>query len=141
VTEPRHAAVCLVIRDGLVLCVWNRRYEGWTLPGGMVEPTDGSPEDAAKRELYEETGMRAGRIEALYEAPADPSMAQPGRASIVHVFRVTVHYLEQPQEREHGCPVGWMTRDEFLSRVPFTLFYRRMFEELDEFLATHWMAE
>ena len=32
------AAVSYVERsDGRILCVWNSRYGGWTLPGGKVE--------------------------------------------------------------------------------------------------------
>jgi len=33
----------------------------WNLPGGHIEETDDSPEDAAVRELWEETGIRADR--------------------------------------------------------------------------------
>ena len=35
------------------------------LPAGMVDPTDSTPQMTAERELLEETGFRAGRIESL----------------------------------------------------------------------------
>jgi 8-oxo-dGTP pyrophosphatase MutT (NUDIX family) len=37
---------------------------GWEIPGGLVDE-DEEPADAAERELEEETGYRAGRVEHL----------------------------------------------------------------------------
>jgi 8-oxo-dGTP pyrophosphatase MutT (NUDIX family) len=39
-----------------VLLVHHRRLGRWLLPGGHVEPGDASAEDAARREVVEETG-------------------------------------------------------------------------------------
>jgi 8-oxo-dGTP pyrophosphatase MutT (NUDIX family) len=97
----------------------------------LVEPTDEGVEAAAKRELFEETGLVARSLALLHEGPADPSMVQPGRASVVHVFRVAVPEGARPEEREHGCPISWLTRNEFLSRVPFRAFYTAVFEKLE----------
>src|SRR5208337_2707287 len=47
------AAVSYVERsDGRILCVWNSRYGGWTLPGGKVEEGE-TVEAAQARELYD----------------------------------------------------------------------------------------
>lgn len=35
------------------------------LPGGMIEPGDGGPEDAARREAWEEIGLPPGGVEVL----------------------------------------------------------------------------
>ena len=48
------------------------------LPAGMVDPTDASPAATAERELLEETGYRAARLEALgtlHPSPARQSNA------------------------------------------------------------------
>lgn len=37
------------------------------LPGGLVDPADDSPEAAVRRELLEETGFSASRVEKLGE--------------------------------------------------------------------------
>ncbi len=34
-------------------------------PGGMIEPGDGGPEDAARREAWEEVGLPPGNVEVL----------------------------------------------------------------------------
>lgn len=57
--EPILAASTAVFRDGKVLIA--RRVAPpalWSLPGGRLEPGE-SPAQAAERELYEETGVKA----------------------------------------------------------------------------------
>jgi 8-oxo-dGTP diphosphatase len=57
-----------VLRDGAVLIA--RRADdqhlggAWEFPGGKVEPGE-DPETAAKRELLEETGLVASKLEPL----------------------------------------------------------------------------
>lgn len=127
--KTRRAAVSLVERaDGRMLCVWNRRYQGWSLPGGMVE--DGETiEEAQRRELVEECGLET--IEALQVFEGEHGLAtqaeeRPGRASVVHVFRVKS--AGRPQAVERDCPIDWLTREDFVRRSPFGPFYRRVFE-------------
>jgi ADP-ribose pyrophosphatase len=47
--------------------------ELWELPAGTIE-VDESPETCARRELREEAGYEAGRLEPLGEALADPGL-------------------------------------------------------------------
>ena len=69
--------VILTVRDGRLAVLLIKRkhwpYEGmWAIPGGFVNP-DESLEDAAKRELDEETGVRDVYLEQLY------TFGDPGR--------------------------------------------------------------
>jgi 8-oxo-dGTP diphosphatase len=58
VSEPRvRAAGGVVRRDGHVLVVHRPRYDDWTLPKGKLDPGE-SDEQAALREVEEETGLR-----------------------------------------------------------------------------------
>lgn len=133
VEQPRYAAVSLVEQTGppgfekKLLCVWNRRYAGWSLPGGMVEDGETAAE-AQARELREETGMRTVEATVVYEGEHGLP-PKPGRASRVVIFRVRGYGVAI--EREKGCPIIWMTREKFLELSPFAEFYKKAFAAID----------
>jgi 8-oxo-dGTP diphosphatase len=57
VSDRIDAAGGLVVRDGRVLLVHRPRYDDWTFPKGKLDAGE-SFEDAAVREVEEETGIR-----------------------------------------------------------------------------------
>jgi ADP-ribose pyrophosphatase len=65
---PDWVNVIPVTTDGQLVFIRQFRFGIWDttleIPGGMLEPGE-SPADAAARELEEETGYRADRIESL----------------------------------------------------------------------------
>ena len=127
------AAVSYVERsDGRILCVWNSRYGGWTLPGGKVEEGE-TVEAAQARELYEETGLSTYSTRPLYTAETCIKDAPEDRGRLVHVFHVTIYFdaFSAAKEMEPGHPVTWFTREEFLHWSPFAEFYIRMFATID----------
>lgn len=122
----RTAAVAYIEReDGRILCVWNARYRGWSLPGGMVEEGE-TAEQAVRRELKEETGMLVQRCKSVFVGPHGLPH-KPGRASHVEVF--AVQPIGEPRAMEDGCPVTWITRGMFLAKSPFGSFYAKVFRE------------
>ena len=64
-------AVCIVpvLPDGSIVMLWQYRYPHgathWELPAGRIDAGE-SPAQAARRELLEETGFRAGRLERSF---------------------------------------------------------------------------
>ena len=77
VRVPAVAYVLPLLDDGRVVLL--RQYrpivgaELWELPAGTIEAGE-SPETCARRELREEAGYEAGRLEPLGEALADPGL-------------------------------------------------------------------
>src|SRR4051795_11547644 len=51
------AAGGVLVRDGRVAVVHRPKYDDWSLPKGKLDPGEGF-EEAALREVEEETGMR-----------------------------------------------------------------------------------
>ena len=62
-----NAAGGVVVRDGHVCLVPRPRYDDWTLPKGKLDAGE-SFEDAALREVWEETGLRCRLREELQPA-------------------------------------------------------------------------
>lgn len=52
--------------EGRWVYCWHKRRESYEHPGGHVEPGE-TPMEAAKRELFEETGIREGRLIPLWD--------------------------------------------------------------------------
>lgn len=77
VRVPAVAYILPLLDDGRVVLL--RQYrpvvraELWELPAGTIESGE-SPEACARRELVEEAGYEAGRLESLGEALADPGL-------------------------------------------------------------------
>jgi ADP-ribose pyrophosphatase YjhB (NUDIX family) len=125
--EPpkRCSAVSYVVRsDDRILCVWNKKYNGWSMPGGKVEYGE-HPGDAQHRELKEETGIRTQAAHLRFKASC--AFRGPGtEATEVWMYEVT-SYIGAEHEAEPGCPVTWLTRDELLKATPFAEFYAKNF--------------
>lgn len=110
--------------EGKILAVFNRRAKGFSMPGGKVEPNEDIFE-AQARELKEETGLVTISAEEVYQGPT-ATVTDESRGRWVHLFRVQAE--GNPEEIEEGCPVQWMTREEFLEVSPFAEFYREAFK-------------
>ncbi len=119
------AAVAYIEREDAKLCVvWNQRYGGWALPGGLQEEGE-TIMDALRREVREEIGCLVDSATPLYEGPHGVEIADPTRAKNVSIHRVAI--LGTPHENEEGCPTTWFTREQFLKWTPFRSLYEKVF--------------
>ncbi len=68
----RHFTVAVfVVRDGKVLLHWHRKLGMWLPPGGHIE-RDELPDEAAVREVLEETGVEVELVGERREDVEDP---------------------------------------------------------------------
>jgi ADP-ribose pyrophosphatase len=75
---PDWCNIVPLTKAGEVVMVRQQRHgigtETLELPGGMIDPEDPSPLEAARRELLEETGYRAGEIVPTGVIAPNPAM-------------------------------------------------------------------
>ncbi|GGU92576.1 NUDIX hydrolase [Streptomyces albospinus] len=109
VVRLRHLAVAAVVNDRReVLMMWRHRFItdswAWELPMGLIEE-DETPEQAASREVLEETGWRPGPMKPLiYAEPANGITD-----SQHHVFRAdSATYVGPPTEKNESDRIEWI---------------------------------
>ncbi|MGW0563789.1 NUDIX hydrolase [Streptomyces sp. NPDC003016] len=110
-TFDGHATVGVILADpaGRILLIKHRALNRWLLPGGHLEPQDGSLLEAAQRELTEETGIPASalipaghrplHIDA-HHIPANPAKDEPGHRhfDFRYIFRTHTEAVELQEE-------------------------------------------
>jgi ADP-ribose pyrophosphatase len=117
VVHPGAAVVLPLLPDGRVLLIGHFRVavgrELLELPAGTLEAGE-EPAECARRELLEETGWRAGRIEPLMRFLSSPGICD----ECLHAFVARELQLEAPC-REEGEQIRLvpMAYDEALAAV------------------------
>jgi 8-oxo-dGTP diphosphatase len=85
VSEEVEAAGGVVVRDGRVAVVHRPKYEDWSLPKGKLDHGE-SFEEAALREVQEETGLRC---ELVRELPSTSYRDSKDRPKVVRYWEMT----------------------------------------------------
>jgi 8-oxo-dGTP diphosphatase len=114
VSDPIAAAGGVVVRDGQVALVHRPRYDDWTLPKGKLDPTE-SFEEAAVREVQEETGIRARLVREL---PGTAYNAA-GRPKVVRYWLMDVQYEGPFVPNDETDQLRWVTPDEALRLLTY----------------------
>jgi len=122
----RNAAVMLIIKDGLILSVSRRNDKNkWGLPGGKQE-ADETPEQAAIRETFEETGVKVSKCEFIFLRD-EPRVSPEGEDFHAYCFYAT-EWEGIPQNSEEG-EVTWLWEYDLIhDKGAFPDYNRRTLE-------------
>ena len=113
-SEEVQAAGGVLVRDGRVALVHRPRYEDWSLPKGKLDSGE-SFEEAALREVEEETGLRA---ELGEELPSTHYRDSKDRPKVVRYWRMTPLSGEFEPNAEVD-ELRWLEPDEAAELLTF----------------------
>jgi ADP-ribose pyrophosphatase YjhB (NUDIX family) len=128
-------AVSVLVRDteGRVLLVHETDGESWSTPGGSVE-VDERPEDAARREVLEETGLtvQLNGILTVLGGPEFHSHYKNGDevAYVATVYNGTVTSGESKPDGDEVSAAEWFAVDA-LPSISLSNFATLLFQQLD----------
>lgn len=109
------------------LVVHRPRYDDWSLPKGKLEPGE-SFEDAARREIEEETGVRVELGAAL---PASEYVDRHGRPKVVHYWRMTPIGAAAWDPGDEVDETRWITAAQAATLLSYE-HDRRLIEAVDD---------
>lgn len=121
------SVVALFIQDGKILAISRKtNHEDLGLPGGKIDSTDKTPEDALKREVDEEVGVLVQEMEPIFE---DLDRVEGSERRPCRCYRVT-KWEGEPVSRE-GAWVGWVAMSRLLeTSCSFHEYNRALFRTL-----------
>jgi 8-oxo-dGTP diphosphatase len=114
VSDEIRAAGGVVMRDGHIVVVHRPKYDDWSLPKGKLDPGE-SWEEAAVREVEEETGLRCRLEEEL--APAH--YTAKGRPKTVRWWRMSVVDDPGQDPDDEVDDLRWLTPGEALALLSY----------------------
>jgi 8-oxo-dGTP pyrophosphatase MutT (NUDIX family) len=118
VRVPRHASATVVHDpDRGVLLLWRHRFTtdtwGWEVPAGGVDEGE-APEQAAAREVLEETGWRTGPLQHLTTFHPSNGLSD----QVFHVFEADgATHVGEPSDPAESERIEWVPVDELRDLV------------------------
>jgi 8-oxo-dGTP pyrophosphatase MutT (NUDIX family) len=118
--ERDFTVAVFVVHDGAVLLHVHRKLGRWLPPGGHIEPNE-LPDEAAVREVFEETGVQAtlvGDSSIDVNAPGQPrQLCRPAGIQLADIRpghqHIDLVYLATGAPAEPVEGVGWFRPDEW----------------------------
>jgi 8-oxo-dGTP diphosphatase len=114
VKKEIRAAGGLVVSDGRVAVVHRPRYDDWTLPKGKLDAGE-SFEEAALREIEEETGLRARLVRELPTSNYEVR----GRPKVVRYWLMEVESDPGFVANDEVDELRWLELDEALALLTY----------------------
>ena len=118
--NPKPSVGAMIVRDGMLLLVKRGRepFKGWwDIPGGFLN-VDEHPEDAIRREVLEETGLRVEprRLIGLY---MDSYQYGEDTHSILNIFYECIAIQGEMRAADDAIDFDWFDLKQLPSNIAF----------------------
>jgi len=122
VVHPGAVGIIALDDDGRVLLVQQYRHPVrrrlWEPPAGLLDVAGEAPLAAARRELFEEAHVTAGRWDVLVDAFTTPGMADEAvRVYLAREIAPATGPKHEGRHEEADMPVRWAPLDEAVAAV------------------------
>ena len=112
-SKTQVAAAVIVLRDSKILLLKRKGSEGsgtWSIPGGKVDFME-DPKDACARELLEETGLTAQKLEFVHYTN---DIHEDTNKHFVTLRFVCRDFIGEPKVMEplKSTEIGWFSVDD-----------------------------
>jgi len=111
-----HKAGGIVIRTGgipSIVLLYRNKQQDWTFPKGHIEPKE-TPEEAAVREIKEETGLTA---EIFLELPPLEYPNDNGQIVIMHMYLMKCKNEKDLKKEHDGDRLEWIPITEVIKTL------------------------
>lgn len=115
--KPSVVVIYAKYKDKIVMCKHEKR-ETWEIPGGHIEK-DETPERAAERELYEETGA----VEFKLMPVCKYSFEINGKTSFSIMYKAEITKMD-------NLPNFEIKKVDFFEKIPTNVTYPEIYEEI-----------
>jgi 8-oxo-dGTP pyrophosphatase MutT (NUDIX family) len=147
--ERQFTATCYIFKDEKVLLVHHKKFDKWMPPGGHLDANE-TPQEAALRECFEETGFEIELISDENEWVDYPNAASlkrpymclleniPATAKTAAHQHIDFVFLGRPINgallcnTEESHDIRWFTKEEITKLVP----EKEIFAEVKQTLST-----
>lgn len=113
-----------------MLTVTNRRWGGFSCPGGKIDPGE-DEKTAAFRELKEETNLEANSLTLIGAYPHDSVPKDGDKTQWLCTYFEADVGSQVPQQMEEGTEIGWHTPEELLNNSMYPDFYQKLFSSYE----------
>jgi 8-oxo-dGTP pyrophosphatase MutT (NUDIX family) len=117
----------LVPRYKKILVVSSRKWGGFSLPGGKVDPGE-TFEQAARRELVEETGCEALKLVSLGAVEHEPVATDPNRNRWLCMCYTAEIGNQEPKQNEEGTIPRWVSPQDVSDQSLYRDFTRGLLD-------------
>jgi ADP-ribose pyrophosphatase YjhB (NUDIX family) len=117
----RLSVAIVVQREDKILVVSSRKWGGFSLPGGKLDPGE-TFDQAAKREFLEETGCEITSLASLGAIEHQPVDSDPNRDHWLCMCYTAEIGNQKPKQSEEGTVPRWASHQE----VAEGILYRKL---------------